>query len=477
MSISEELNDSAADDAAITTDDASLADWTAFLQDYARGDGPANPVRPPLTPAHLKRLTITSKSDAPVNFEDAPLYSSTSVTPELARTIRDFYCDNGYLPPPRAPWEESRERCILEYDLYSQKQSDHVQSVTDVISAYFPDALVTFSLFRDRIQTHFALSGPKEVIDGFKLHVGLRIPAEDSLCGHAVLLDKRMLFIPDLQADWRYTRNPFGVAGFKSFIGVPVALELDPLQGDVRASQHDGPRRGRIAIGTLNICFTSENIRELSPAQKLVVDRMTSMLEAQLRSTWEGARRSRSGRAATEFTNFIREVQSDGAERSGDRTGYEEDGESRRDRDMLDLIKSLTKKVGSIISEADTVDVLDIRAVSLTVGLQLILTFSFRIFLPTRSISITNPIHFDHSRRLSIWSSSLPLLFCLYLHRKTKYSIKKLSPGSRSVCLLKPQNTWRSDWPIVIIHYILSWSPCQTLFMNLPSPTSTSSEI
>ena len=99
--------------------------------------------------------------------------------------------------------------------------------MTDLTAAYFPDALITFSLFRDRVQTHFALSGPNQLIDRFQLHVGLRIPAEDRFCGHAVLQDREMLFVPDLEADWRYKRNPFGLAGFKSFVGVPVALELD----------------------------------------------------------------------------------------------------------------------------------------------------------------------------------------------------------------------------------------------------------
>ena len=347
-------------------DDAtSLTAWTSFLQEYARGDGPANPHRPPLTSALSQRLESIIKSDSAVNFEDAPLYSSTTVTPELARIIRDFYCDNGYLPPPRAPWEESRERCIQEHDLYSTKQHKHIQNVTDILSAYFPDTLITFSLFQDRIQTHFALSGPEEIIEMYKLHVGLRIPAEDSLCGHAVLLDRRMLFVPDLEADWRYRRNPFGVAGFKSFLGVPVALELDPLRDDVPVVYHMGPRRGRIAIGTLNICFTRQKVSELSPTQQLVVDKMASMLEAQLRSTWEGDRRRREGRARTEISKYITETKFEETSRTPGNFNPQIYDEFRREVNTCDLIKSLVQKVSTIISEADTVDVIDIRAVSL----------------------------------------------------------------------------------------------------------------
>jgi len=346
-------------------DVTSLTAWTSFLQEYARGDGPANPTRPPLTSALLQRLESVIKSDSQVNFEDAPLYSSTTVTPELARIIRDFYCDNGYLPPPRAPWEESRERCIQEHDLYSAKQHKHIQNVTDILSAYFPDALITFSLFQDRIQTTFALSGPKAVIEDFRLYAGLRIPAEDSLCGHAVLLDRKLLFIPNLQTDWRYTLNPYGVAGFKSFVGVPVALELDPLRDDVPVAEYVGPRRGRIAIGTLNICFTKQQVSELSPAQQLVVDKMASMLEAQLRSTWEGDRRRREGRARTEISKYITETKFVESSRTPGNSNQQKYDEFRREVNTCDLIKSLVQKVSTIISEADTVDVMDIRAVSL----------------------------------------------------------------------------------------------------------------
>lgn len=50
----------------------------------------------------------------------------------------------------------------------------------------------SISLFRDRVQTLFALSGQR-----IKLHVGLRIPSQDRLCGHADLMDRIMLFIPE----------------------------------------------------------------------------------------------------------------------------------------------------------------------------------------------------------------------------------------------------------------------------------------
>ena len=454
LSPDEASNSPTTRDQVVETDDAtSLTAWTSFLQEYARGDGPANPTRPPLTSDHLLRLEAVIKSKPPINFEEAPLYTSTTVTPELARIIRDFYCDNGYLPPPRAPWEESRERCIQEHDLYYEKQHKHIQNVTDILSAFFPDSLITFSLFQDRIQTHFALSGPEEVIKGFKLHVGLRIPAEDSLCGHAVLLDRRMLFVPDLEADWRYKRNPFGVAGFKSYVGVPVALELDPLQDDVPMLDYMGPRRGRIAIGTINICFTKQKVFELSPAQHLVVDKMASMLEAQLRSTWEGDHRRRDGRARTELSKYIGETKFVEASRTPGTINHQIYDEFRRELMTCDLIKSLAEKVSTIISEADTVDVFDIRAVSLVkllgnetdVG-------SSRTCLRAPNTLITRGTHYNHSRAPSSQSDLHPMLSSLFSVQMVKSSVTTNAPGSSHAYLPIPRNTWLSPWLMVKNH-------------------------
>ena len=475
ISPSEASHSPAIGDSVVETNDAtSLKAWTSFLQEYARGDGPANPPRPPLTSSLLQRFEAVVNSNAQVSFEDAPLYTSTTVTPELARTIRDFYCDNGYLPPPRAPWEERRERCIQEHDLYSDKQHKHIQNVTDILSAFFPDALITFSLFQDRVQTHFALSGPEEVIKGFKLHVGLRIPAEDSLCGHAVLLDRTMLFVPDLEADWRYRRNPFGVAGFKSYVGVPVALELDPLQDDVPVADYMGPRRGRIAIGTINICFTKQKVYELSPGQQLTVDKMTSMLEAQLRSTWEGDHRRRDGRARTELSKYIGETKFVEASRTPGTINHQIYDESRRELMTCDLIKSLAEKVSTIISEADTVDVFDIRAVSLVqlLGYEADVCSS-RTYLRTPSTLITRGTHYDHSRAPSSRSNSRPMLSSLFSRQMVKSLTTINTPGSSLAFLPIPRDTWLLPWPMVTNHSISSSSHHQAPDTSSQSPTST----
>jgi hypothetical protein len=68
---------------SLEQDEASLTAWTTFLRDYAKGIGQRYPTRPPLSPAQLYRLgSVSDHSDKSAQFEDAPLYSSTTVTPD-----------------------------------------------------------------------------------------------------------------------------------------------------------------------------------------------------------------------------------------------------------------------------------------------------------------------------------------------------------------------------------------------------------
>lgn len=358
----------------------SLEAWTEFLTAYANGKADAYPTRPPLPPHLQKRLDAAVYKPRIWPFGDTPLYGSTTIEPELANTIREFYCDHAYLPPPRAPLESQRNHCIREYDLYSDKQIASIQQATDLIAAVFPDTLVTFSLFQDRVQTHFALSGPKELIELYQLTRGLRVPSEDSLCGHAVLLDQKMLFIPDLQADWRFQLNPFAMAGFKSFVGYPVTLEVDPLlaeQRDHRGSTLDqgiqyerNPEPCRMGVGTLNICFVKQHQTELTDSQKLVIDRVGSMLETQLRASWEGDQRRRDIRARLALSDYIEEALVENAGQNSipldsPSTDVSSDGVGAARVALTKLAESAAQKVTRIVKEADSVSIWDLRAVSL----------------------------------------------------------------------------------------------------------------
>lgn len=358
-------------------DSHNLELWTRFLIAYANGDATATPQQPPLPRYLQERLDHVVASNQPWPFADAPLYPSTTITTEIARTIREYYCSHGYLPPPRAPLEEERNQCIRDYDLYSVKQLANIQSATDLIAAVFPDTVTTFSLFQDRIQTHFALSGPPELIKTYQLTVGLRIPSEDSLCGHAILLDQNILFVPDLENDWRMRLNPFRLAGFKSFIGSSVSLELDPQSKEPRnpseqdASAHTEtsgavPKPRRVSIGTLNICFVENHHPVLTEAERVIISRVTKMLEVQLRGSWEGDQRRRDGRARVALSEFIEEslvenaglaqepsVASSTADLMGDGRGT-----------MRVLAESAVEKISKIVIEAGSISIWDVRAVS-----------------------------------------------------------------------------------------------------------------
>jgi hypothetical protein len=282
-----------------TSDSQSLDAWFDFLSSYSNGDfsHDGTPAMPSLTPILLARMEDHPPLPSSFNDQlDTPAYSSTTITREMASQIREFYVKYHYLPPPRTSKETLREQVIAEYDLFSPAQIQNVQASLDLLAAFFPRVLVTFSLFRNRAQHHFAVSGPEELIHRFEIVHHGRIPAEQSLCGHAILLPGKQMFIPTLQGDWRYRANPFRLAGFKSYIGSAVTLDLHPERPQSKEE---------IAIGTLNVCFTRSETSTLTAEQSAVVRHITGMLQTQLKATWEGHRRSREARANLAISGFI----------------------------------------------------------------------------------------------------------------------------------------------------------------------------
>jgi hypothetical protein len=215
---------------------------------------------------------------------------------DLARQIRDFYCRSGYLPSPRTSEEDLREQILVEYDLHSDKQINNFQASIDLVSAFFPGTLCAFTLFRDRREHHYALSGPDEVKRAFKR---AKFPAGQSLSGH---FQRDQLFLADLQADWRFLHHPLRRLGIKSFFGrtVKLELDLDPVPG-----RPEEERKINLGIGTLNVYFVEEKIERPTEAQENVLRHVTGMLETQLRATWEAHRRSREANANTAISGFI----------------------------------------------------------------------------------------------------------------------------------------------------------------------------
>jgi len=277
----------------------SVDEWQAFLERLAVGDCQTNekPIMP-TTPSHLlDRLRNYIPVEYGAENPDIPLYSSTLITPDIARTIRDFFCTHGYLPPPRANMEAQRESCILEYDIFSEVQLANIQEATALISNFFPGTLCSFSLFHSRIQRYYAFAGPQEHVDLFAMTRGMRIPAEDSLCGHAVLHSREPFFMADASQDWRYVNNPFVRKGIHAYIGSPVSLDIDPADSS-------GDRQ-QVSIGTLNVCWINQTKESVSPAEYQVVAYITKMLQTQIRATWEGHRRTREARLRRTVLDFV----------------------------------------------------------------------------------------------------------------------------------------------------------------------------
>ena len=179
----------------------------------------------------------------------------------------------------------------------------NLQASTDLISAFFSGVLCTFSLFKGDLQYHYAVAGPESVKEKYNVYVGVRIPSEDSLCGHAVLGAGHKLFHTNLEQDWRYIRNPFRLAGFRTYTASVVALPLDPslLPGDTGSEEW-------IGIGTLKLCFVEDAPEVLTEQQQEVVLQVTQNLQTQLKATWEGHRRTKVARTNREVGRYIRDA-------------------------------------------------------------------------------------------------------------------------------------------------------------------------
>jgi hypothetical protein len=344
----------------LVDDQTSLEAWVIFLHEYANGRGLEDPPRPMLTRELQGVLeSVIDKRHSWVSTA-RPLYTSTTIDHDSARTIRTFYAGHAFLLPPRSPHEALRDRCIEEYDLCSPRQVANMQTVVDLVSAFSPGSLATFSLFQDGDQVHYALAGSSESLGRFGLVKGVRIPPEDSLCGHAVL--GKVLFVPDMSSDWRFRLHPFARAGCKSYIGTTVTLPTDMLgaggDGQESAGEHEvksSHERDRIGIGTLNIYFVEQPCKDMSEQQCMVVKNLTLMLETQLWATWEGHRRTKEAKTRIALAEFLEEALIKGEE------GVQEDLS----------VRALERMMGGV-AEIESMRIINTQGVSRAAGWRLI---------------------------------------------------------------------------------------------------------
>jgi hypothetical protein len=233
------------------------------------------------------------------------VYQPGRIDKETARRVRDFYVEHKFLPPPRSSKEALRLRVLADYDISGEEQMRNLQDSTELIAAFFPGVLCTFSLFKGDEQYHYAVSGPEWIKAKYNVYVGVRIPSEDSLCGHAVLGKGGEPVCQVLEGDWRYKKNPFKMAGFKIYAASVVRLPLDPSA--TGTTGHD-THEEHIGIGTINLCFIDSMPRDLTDDQKNVITRVTRNLSTQLRATWEGHRRTKVARVQRGLSDYIRDV-------------------------------------------------------------------------------------------------------------------------------------------------------------------------
>jgi len=264
--------------------------WRDFLRSYAAGDCKTftseigHPCSPPSRGSlpRLKHLKSDYHGELP-----KPLYeSSTDIGIDTAHKVRVFYEETGFLAPPRSPSEILRIRCAQDYELTRPAQMANIQMATDLVALHFPSAIITFSLYLDDAQHHVAAAGSPESIKHLALDIGTRVPPHISLCGHAILQQKDLHFVPNLAADWRFRGNPWVRGGTKSYIGITVNLPPNP--GTLLASS-ELPEK-TVSIGTLNVLFVDHHLERVTPAQTKYLQHIAHILEGQLRSTWLGKR-------------------------------------------------------------------------------------------------------------------------------------------------------------------------------------------
>jgi len=278
-------------------DERGLERWKDFLDSYANGQFPS--AEPPSSPGPVvlgNPLLCKEYQRLGVDLKH-PLYSTVEITTDVAKRVRRFYEKTSVFPPPRAPLEPLREQIILEYDLYSESQTQNFQSATDLIQTFF-GGICTFTIFRSNIQELRATSGPPEVLDNLGLVAGTRLLPETSLCGHSVLQTDGYFYIPDLAKDWRYRGNPYAdeIKGIKSYVGRTVSLSVDPSE----ATETE-----KVPVGVINLMHSDTHLPPLAADQRKLLEHVRRMLETQLMATWEGHARSKEAQARRAVSRLL----------------------------------------------------------------------------------------------------------------------------------------------------------------------------
>ena len=290
----------------VEADEAQSIDgWATFLSSYSRGEFPA--VGPPCPPPSSSRHPMPGIVATPVTIDVDDLYPSTVINKDVARNVRDYTIAHSYFPPPRAADEHLREQCIQEYDLLGQAQRKNVKQAVDLLAAFFPDTVCTFTIFNGPKQSFVAVAGDQGIRDKFGLYDDFVVRSDLGFCGHCVLVKEEFIFVPSLKEDWRFEGNPYTQAGIQSYIGASITLPIDVLSTSLSTITKDDGREERVGIGALNILFVKEPLERMSETQAMVVRNVARMMETHLRATWDGARRTMEARYRRAMADMIEE--------------------------------------------------------------------------------------------------------------------------------------------------------------------------
>lgn len=305
------------------SEDSTIVEWKTFLQGYSEGSfspdtfprrpspgaarDPSLPFPPPPHPSLLD------------DFQEYPPYTLSPITDDVARQVRAYCYYKDHMPPPRSPHEALRGRLLAEYDILGPVQTGSIQAAVNILSAFFPQAVLTFTLFRNNVQTIFGVAGNQPLIDRLGIINNTDVTNFTSLCGHSVLLEDKIMFISRMDEDWRFRSNPYVHDGVVSYIGSPVQLKCDPLEstGQTTPLPASPGRPDSVAIGAINIMFVDSHHEVLTDAERMVITNTTEMLTAQLRLTWEAHFRTREAKARKVVTELIAEGL-DGGQRQGE---------------------------------------------------------------------------------------------------------------------------------------------------------------
>jgi hypothetical protein len=356
---------------ASTESEPGLAQWVSFLEDYAAGRSFSEIPRIPAYFADSSPAKVSSAGSHAFTFE-APLYDSTTITPEVARQVQRFYVANGLSPPPRHPLEHLRSEIIHDYDLHSRRKVNCVQATLNVLQAFY-GGVAAFTLFEKNVQSLQAVSGPPDLLKKLDVYPGKRIIPETSLCGHASLSNDAV-FLPDFRRDWRFQRNPF-TAGATSpaakqfintqeslvaYLGIPVTLRLDPASTT---------NMSVVPIGVINILITdpASGERASSPGQTMVLGEITRMLQKQLRATWDRTKQSIGARARRTVADFIEQTL---ARPCAQRITDDLEDRGPQADSLKEFPQSACKQICRVLS-ADTATIIDLRLLGDSVSIRI----------------------------------------------------------------------------------------------------------